>query len=81
MRERQRVDEEREREAARTGGGKARGRRERFFSDGIAIGKRENVARVLAEYQADGHYQRRKHPILQTGQLYSLREQRSHARG
>ena len=81
LRERQRVDEEREREAARTGGGKARGSRERFFSDGLAIGTRENVARVLAEYQADGHYLRRKHPIPQTGQLYTLREQRSHARG
>lgn len=80
--ERQQVDRDREREAALTQPRAAAGGRERFFTDGIAVGSRENVARVLADYQQQGHYPRRKHPIPQRdGRLYSLREQRSHARG
>jgi len=55
--------------------------RHRFFSDGLAIGSQARVARVLEQYQQQGLYLRRKHPIPQlSGQLYSLREQRSHAR-
>jgi hypothetical protein len=82
LEERQRVDQEREREAKQAASqGRLRGR-ERFFLDGIAVGSRQSVARVLGEYQARGQYQKRKNPIPQLdGQLFSLREQRSHARG
>ena len=55
--------------------------RQRFFSDGIAIGSRPQVDRVLQEFQFQGHYLRRKQPIPQLhGRLHTLREQRSHAR-
>lgn len=55
---------------------------ERFLSAGIAIGSKENVERVIAGYRKKGLYRRRKHPIPQLGgQLFSVREQRSHARG
>ena len=68
-------DEEKIRSQGRLGG------RQRFFSDGIAIGSEANVARVLAGYREQGLYQRRKKPIPQLpGRLYTLREQRSHAR-
>ena len=54
--------------------------RQRFFSDGIAVGSQAEVARVLEEYRRKGLYQRRKNPIPQlSGELYTLREQRSHA--
>lgn len=54
--------------------------RQRFFSDGIAVGSQAEVARVLEEYRRKGLYQRRKNPIPQlSGELYTVREQRSHA--
>ena len=85
LEDRQRVDREREREAQRATSPSQPGARERYFLDGIAIGSRENVARVLEQYQARGQYLRRKHPIPQRDDpddpLFSLREQRSHARG
>jgi REP element-mobilizing transposase RayT len=82
LEERQRVDQEKEREAKLAAARGRLGGRERFFLDGIAIGSRENVARVLEGYQAKGRYLKRRNPIPQAdGRLFSLREQRSHARG
>lgn len=55
--------------------------RQRFFIDGIAVGRRENVEPVIQRYREEGIYRRRKHPISQLeGRLSSVREQRSHAR-
>ena len=55
-------------------------RRPRFFTDGIAIGHRQQVSALLKDYRNNGLYQRRKNPIPQLGGLlFSLREQRSHA--
>lgn len=55
-------------------------RRLPFFTQGVAIGGRQEVSRLLEEYREKGLYQRRKHPIPQLGGgLFSLREQRSHA--
>lgn len=82
LEDRQQVDREREREAESAASQGRLDGRERFFLDGIAIGSRENVARVLEQYQEQGQYLRRKNPIPQLdGRLFSLREQRSHARG
>lgn len=72
---RQRLEQRRREDEERAGG------RQRFFSDGIAIGSRERVARVIEDYRSQGLYQRRKNPIPQLGGLlYTVREQRSHAR-
>jgi REP element-mobilizing transposase RayT len=55
--------------------------RQRFFCDGIAIGSADHVARFIGECRDKGLYRRRKHPIPQLGgQLFTAREQRSHAR-
>jgi hypothetical protein len=52
----------------------------RFFTDGVALGNRAQVLRILQKYRQQGLYQRRRNPIPQLqGNLYSLREQRSHA--
>ncbi len=81
LEERRQADLAKEREAAEAESAGKDGGRQRFFTDGIAIGSSQNVARVLEQYQAQGHYLRRKHPIPQLdGQLFTLREQRSHAR-
>jgi len=54
--------------------------RQRFYTDGLAIGDREEVQDLLDEFRAKGRYHRRKYPISQlSGLLCSLREQRSHA--
>ena len=56
-------------------------KRQRFFSDGTAIGPAAQVARLIGVYREMGIYLRRKNPIPQLGgQLFSVREQRSHAR-
>ena len=50
----------------------------RFFTDGLAIGSWEEVAKLLAEFRQRNDYQRRKNPIAQLGGLiFTLREQRS----
>jgi REP element-mobilizing transposase RayT len=55
-------------------------RRLRFFTDGVALGHRQQVSVLLENYRNRGLYQRRKNPIPQLGGLlFSLREQRSHA--
>jgi len=54
---------------------------QRFWKDGIAVGSRERVERLLTDYRQRGLYGRRKNAVKQLdGTLYSLREQRSHAR-
>ena len=56
-------------------------KRQRCFSDGGALGPRAQVARLIGEFRKQGIYLRRKNPIPQLGgQLFSVREQRSHAR-
>lgn len=55
--------------------------RQRFWTDGIAVGGREKVQRILDDYRQRGLYERRCNPVRQVGEdTYSLREQRSHAR-
>ncbi|UCF38396.1 MAG: hypothetical protein JSU96_06000 [Acidobacteriota bacterium] len=55
--------------------------RERFWTDGIAVGGREEVEQVLRDYRQQGLFTRRCRATRQPGQhTYSLREQRSHAR-
>ncbi|HUV12372.1 MAG TPA: hypothetical protein VMY18_01950 [Acidobacteriota bacterium] len=55
-------------------------RRLPFFTQGVAIGGRQEVSRLLEEYREKGLYTRRRNPIPQlAGRLFSLREQRSHA--
>lgn len=52
----------------------------RVFSDGVALGGRSQVSRLLQKYRDTGLYRRRRHPIPQLdGLMFSLREQRSHA--
>ena len=52
----------------------------RFFTDGVVIGSRAAVSDSIAHFRRQGHYRRRRHPISQLeGQLFTLREQRSHA--
>jgi len=52
----------------------------RCFADGVALGSRQAVRQILNRYRSQGLYKRRKHPIPQlANQLFSLREQRSHA--
>jgi len=81
---RQRLEERRQADAQRDDqepGEAWLDRRQRFFSDGIVIGSESEVARVLAEFRARGFYKRRRNPVRQlSGRLYTLREQRSHAR-
>lgn len=56
-------------------------RRRRFFTDGLAIGNQPSVSKLLGEMRAQGIYRHRKKPIAQlSGFLFTLREQRSHAR-
>ena len=55
-------------------------RRQRFFTDGLAIGQQESVRLRLNQWRLHGAYQRRKNPVPQlSGFLFTLREQRSHA--
>ncbi len=55
--------------------------RERVFSDGIALGVEMAVRRLIERKRREGIYRRRRHPVAQFGgALYSVREQRSHAR-
>lgn len=56
--------------------------RQRFFSDGIAVARDpKKIEALLQAYREKGLYDRRKHPIRQLdGELFTLREQRSHAR-
>ena len=55
-------------------------RRLRFFTDGVALGSRQEVRVLLEKYRGQGLYKRRINPIPQLGgPLFSLREQRSHA--
>jgi hypothetical protein len=50
----------------------------RFFTDGLAVGSREKVSRLLDQYRQRKDYQRRKNPISQlAGLFFTLREQRS----
>ncbi len=52
----------------------------RFFTDGVVIGSRAAVSDSIDGFRRQGLYRRRKHPISQLkGQLFTLREQRSHA--
>ena len=52
----------------------------RFFTDGVVIGSRAAVSDSIDRFRRQGHYRRRRHPISQLeGQLFTLREQRSHA--
>lgn len=51
----------------------------RCWTDGVAMGGRESVGRLLEAYRREGRYTRRRNPIPQLGPLFSLREQRSHA--
>ena len=52
----------------------------RCFTDGVVLGGREQVGRVVEDYRRRRVYRRRRHPIVQLGgMLFSLREQRSHA--
>ncbi len=52
----------------------------RFFTDGVVIGSRAAVSDAIDGFRRQGLYRRRKHPISQLeGQLFTLREQRSHA--
>jgi len=56
-------------------------KRQRCFSDGTALGPAAAVARFIEECRKRGIYLRRKNPIPQLGgRLFSVREQRSHAR-
>lgn len=57
-----------------------RSARQRYFTDGIIVGPREAVEKKLQQFREWGYYRRRKNAIPQTGNLYSIREQRSHAR-
>ena len=53
----------------------------RFFTDGLAIGTQTSVCHRLDQLRTQGHYRHRKKPIAQlAGFLFTLREQRSHAR-
>ena len=53
----------------------------RFFSDGLAIGTQPTVRQRLVQLRAQGSYRHRKKPIAQlAGLLFTVREQRSHAR-
>jgi hypothetical protein len=55
-------------------------RRLGFFTDGIALGSRQDVKSLLEKYRRKGLYKKRKHPVPQLGgPIFSLREQRSHA--
>ena len=55
-------------------------RRLRFFSDGVAIGRRDQVSVLIEVYRQAGIYKRRRNPVPQLGgRLFTLREQRSHA--
>ncbi len=52
----------------------------RFFTEGVVIGSRAAVSDSIDRLRKQGHYRRRRHPISQLeGQLFTLREQRSHA--
>jgi hypothetical protein len=51
----------------------------RCWTDGVAMGGRESVGRLLETFRREGRYVRRRNPIPQLGILFSLREQRSHA--
>lgn len=56
-------------------------RRRRFFVEGRALGSAELVRRRILSKRQCGFYARRFHPIPQLGGfLFTLREQRSHAR-
>ena len=56
-------------------------KRHRFFSDGIAVGSEPETARIIESFRETGHYRRRKNPVPQlSGYLFTVREQRSHAR-
>jgi REP element-mobilizing transposase RayT len=56
-------------------------RRLRFFTDGLAIGTQSSAQQRLDQLRAQNSYRRRKKPIAQlNGFLFTLREQRSHAR-
>jgi REP element-mobilizing transposase RayT len=53
--------------------------RQRFYTDGLAIGAQKQVEILLNLFRDRGDYLRRKNPIPQlVGTIYSLREQRSH---
>jgi hypothetical protein len=50
----------------------------RFFTDGLAVGSREKVSRILDQFRQRKDYQRRRNPISHLGGLFfTLREQRS----
>lgn len=54
------------------------GKRQRFFSDGVALGSRQKVAELLEEHCRRGDYRRPREPVEQlSGLLYSLRRQRT----
>jgi len=56
--------------------------RQRFMTDGIAMARDpKKIEALLQAYREKGLYERRRHPIPQLdGELFTLREQRSHAR-
>lgn len=52
----------------------------RFFNDGVALGSQSKLLRLLEKYRQLGLYKRRRNPISQlNGNIFSLKEQRSHA--
>jgi REP element-mobilizing transposase RayT len=56
-------------------------KRLRFFTDGLAIGSSLKVRKRLDQLRHQGYYRYRKRPIAQlSGYLFTVREQRSHAR-
>jgi REP element-mobilizing transposase RayT len=56
-------------------------KRLRFFAEGLAIGSQQNVHHRLDQLRTQGFYRYRKNPVAQlSGFLYTVREQRSHAR-
>ena len=54
----------------------------RFYTDGLALGSRERVGKLLDQFRERKYYYRRKNPISQlSGLIHTLREQRSHYSG